>query len=134
MGGEEDEIVFSSGVPNAPVPTGAANLFPPVSYVHDGLIYDPAYIHKFKGPTLHTLMDRINALAIAVTDLQTVVSNIVDVEGPEVQKQVEKVVWKYTKQCCDQLGITVAEQGPLWDGTGVFEEGIDPYTCHITLG
>lgn len=124
-----EESSFS--VSNEPVPTEADNDFEPVYFTHDGLIYDPSYILKFKGPTLHKILDRLNQLSIAVTDLQTVVTNLID-EGEETRKVVDNI-WEHTKQCCDALGITYSPTDEIWDGEGVLEEGIDPYISHIVI-
>lgn len=122
----------SEKVKNANVPATDPNEFEKVKFLRDGLIYDPAYILKFKGPSLHQMIDRINELAIAVTDLQTVVTNIVESEMKEDRKVMDNT-WEHVKRCCNRLLISYSPSGKLWDGSGVVEEGIDAYTCHLKI-
>lgn len=133
--GFEYEKLGSSAVANDYVPSPSPNDFDRVKYTHDGLIYDPAYIMKFKNPNIHKIIDRLNQLAVAVTDLQMVVTNIVTKEGPETRRTIERV-WEYTKQCCDadEVDVDYSGMGDLWDGEGVYQEGLDPYTLHISIG
>lgn len=121
----------SSSVNNEPVPAEVDNDFEPVYFTKDALIYDPSYIHKFKGPTLHKMLDRLNQLAIAVTDLQTVVTNLID-EGEETREVIDNV-WQHTTMCCTALGIDYQPKGEIWDGEGVLEEGVDPFISHIII-
>ena len=105
------------------------NSFEPQYYLKDGLIYDPSYIHKFKGPTIHQIIAKINTLTTAVTSLQQVVTNLIEKDEVENRKVMVDTVWKYTKQCCDNLGIVYQPTSDvdLWDGEGVMEEGIEAY-------
>lgn len=115
-----------------PVNISKPDSFEKVKLMRDGLIYDPYYILKFKGPSLHQMIDRINELAIAVTDLQVAVTNLVEVESKEERKVIDNV-WNHVKQCCSKIGISYSPSGKLWDGSGIVEEGINAYRCHIKV-
>ena len=133
--GFEYKQLGSSSVNNDYVPSPRPNNFGRVKYTHDGLIYDPAYIMKFKNPNIHKIIDRLNQFAVAITELQMVVTDIVTKEGPETRRTLERV-WEYTKRCCDadEVNVNYSGMGNLWDGNGVYQEGLDPYTLHISIG
>ena len=87
---------------------------------------------KFKNPTIHKIIDRINQLAVAITDIQTVVTNIAGKEGPETRETIEKI-WEKVQACCEHCEVD-SDIGDLWDGSGVFQEGLEPFKCHIEIG
>ena len=124
--------VNSTDISTGVVPSSKPNGFgSKVQLTKFAMIYDPEYILKFKNPDMATIVDRLNQLAVAVSDLQSVVTNIVTSEGPETRSAIDKV-WGYTKSCCDHAEISYPG-GSLWDGSGVYQEGIDPWTCHIVI-
>lgn len=122
----QDEALSSKDLSGIVPAAAPVEPFIPQEYVKDSLIYDPSYIHKFKGPTMGDMIGALNRLSAAVTDLQSVVVNLVE-EQKETRKVLEDIVWNYTKQCCDEAGISYSSVGNLWDGSGVVEEGIAPY-------
>ena len=111
------------------------NDFTPVAFITNKLIYDPSYIFKFKGPNMPGIIDKLNELVIAVTDLQQVVTDLVNNDHKETRNVMRDYVWTKVKTCCDILGVSYpyANLDDTWNGTGVLEEGIDPYTCHIIV-
>ena len=116
-------------------PGSAPNDFTKVAFITDKLIYDPSYIFKFRGPDMHDIIGKLNELCVAVTDLQQVVTNLVNDEHPETRKVMNNIVWSKVKDCCRtlQIGYGVDSLDSVYDKKGVVEEGIDPYTCHIIV-
>lgn len=131
-------MASSSGLSGSP--GNKENAFGNSTFITNHLIYDPSYIHKYKGPTMHEMIAKLNQLTVEITDLQQVVTSLVK-EGIETRTNLDElkdivkdVIHPYLDSACSPHGITVPtiDYTP-WDGSGVLEEGIDPYTCHITV-
>lgn len=111
------------------------NDFVPVEFITNKIVYDPSYIFKFKNPNMHALIDKINELCIAVTDLQQVVTDLVNNDLVETRNVMNDTVWSKVKECCRELEISYSPDNlsSAYNKQGVLEEGIDPYTCHIQV-
>ena len=99
-------------------PCDNENDFDKVYYLTDKMIKDPHYLYIMRYPDFHHIIDPINQHTISITDLQQVTTNLIKA-CKETRKWVEVLAGIHQ--------ITIP-----WEPT-VLTQGIDPYTCHMTV-
>lgn len=75
-----------------PIPSDKPNDFNKLKrYDEDKIVYDSSYIFKFKNPSIHDIIDKLNKLSVEVTSLQMTLTSVVNDEMKEDREVIDKI-------------------------------------------